>query len=155
MLFVLKPQVVMRITWPNSSKDNDMKKFVSSIVLCGLAAGCSNSGSLPVRNGPQEIHPSDWQRMQNGTMEAPSSNLADRMMGSSQSDTCGATQLQYLVAGPSSATRGLNISGDSRHYGSNESVATNTPSRLNIVHSGTAVESVSDPNSTVVRVFCG
>lgn len=76
-------------------------------------------------------------------------------MESAQSDSCGASQLQHLVGGPSRATLGLNIPGDSRHYGSEEPVATNMPSRLNIVHSGTAVDSVVNPSSTVVRIFCG
>ncbi len=70
-------------------------------------------------------------------------------------DACGAAQYQNLVGGPSSAVRGLDIPSDSRHYGSEERTATNNPSRLNFVHSGTAFESVTNPNSTVVRVFCG
>jgi hypothetical protein len=73
----------------------------------------------------------------------------------SASDACGAAQYQNLVGGPSKATSGLDIPGDSRHYGSEETVATNNPSRLNFVHSGTALESVMDPSSTVARVFCG
>lgn len=71
------------------------------------------------------------------------------------SDMCGASRFQHLVGGPSRATNGLDIPGDSRHYGSEERVATNVPTRLNFVHSGTAIESVTDPNSTVIRVFCG
>jgi len=74
---------------------------------------------------------------------------------SATSDTCGASQYQALVGGPSRAAIDLDIPGDSRHYGSEEAVATNVPSRLNFVHSGTAIEAVVDPNSTVVRVFCG
>jgi len=70
-------------------------------------------------------------------------------------DACGASQYQNLVGGPSSATSGLKIPGDSRHYGREEHVATNKPSRLNFVHSGTAVQSVTNPKSTVIRVFCG
>ena len=70
-------------------------------------------------------------------------------------DTCGAAQYQHLVGGPSRATSGLAIPGDSRHYGSEETVATDKPSRLNFVHSGTALDSVVDPASTVARVFCG
>jgi len=71
------------------------------------------------------------------------------------SDMCGASRFQHMVGGPSRATISLDIPADSRHYGSQERVATNDPSRLNFVHSGTAVESVTDPNSTVIRVFCG
>lgn len=71
------------------------------------------------------------------------------------SDACGASQYQALVGGPSRATTALDIPGSSRHYGSEERVATNNPSRLNFVHSGTAIESVIDPSSTVIRVFCG
>ncbi|MDR0253544.1 MAG: hypothetical protein LBI75_10200, partial [Brucellaceae bacterium] len=70
-------------------------------------------------------------------------------------DACGASQYQKLVGGPSSATMKLKIPADSRHYGREERVATDTPSRLNFVHSGTAAESVINPKSTVVRVFCG
>ncbi len=70
-------------------------------------------------------------------------------------DTCGAADYQNLVGGPSSSVMGLNIPGDTRHYGSEESPATNNPSRLNFVHSGTAIESVTNPNSTIIRVFCG
>ncbi len=71
------------------------------------------------------------------------------------SDACGASRYQKLVGGPSSATAGLKIPADSRHYGSEERVATDTPTRLNFVHSGTAVQSVTDPKSKVIRVFCG
>ena len=71
------------------------------------------------------------------------------------SNTCGAAQLQNLVGGPSSAVTGLNIPSDSRHYGSEERTATDNPYRLNFVHSGTAIDAVIDPKSTVVRVFCG
>ncbi len=74
---------------------------------------------------------------------------------SADADACGASQYQNLVGGPSSAVMTLSIPGDSRHYGSEESVATNDPTRLNFVHSGTAFEAVTDPNSTVLRVFCG
>lgn len=79
------------------------------------------------------------------------SNSASR----STSDACGASRYQKLVGGPSSATTGLKIPGDSRHYGSEEPVATDTPTRLNFVHSGTAVQSVTNPKSKVIRVFCG
>lgn len=71
------------------------------------------------------------------------------------SDACGASKYQHLVGGPSRATHGLPIPGSSRHYGSEEPVATNSPSRLNFVHSGTAFDSVTNPNSKVIRVFCG
>lgn len=72
------------------------------------------------------------------------------------SDQCGAGQLQGLVGGPSMAVMSLaNIPADSRHYGSEEPVATDNPSRLNFVHSGTAVDSVMNPASRVIRVFCG
>lgn len=72
------------------------------------------------------------------------------------SDQCGASQLQGLVGGPSMAATSLaNIPGSSRHYGSEETVATDNPSRLNFVHSGTAVDSVMNPDSRVIRVFCG
>jgi hypothetical protein len=74
---------------------------------------------------------------------------------SASSDACGASQYQALVGGPSRAAFDLDVPGDSRHYGRSEAVATNVPSRLNFVHSGTAVEAVADPSSTVVRVFCG
>ena len=70
-------------------------------------------------------------------------------------DACGASQYQNLVGGPSRAATSLDIPGDSRHYGSEERVATDTPTRLNFVHSGTAFESVTDPKSTIARVFCG
>ena len=69
-------------------------------------------------------------------------------------DACGASNFQYLVGGPSSATLGLYIPESSRHYGSKETVATDKPSRLNIVHSGTATEAVTNPDSKVVRVVC-
>jgi len=84
-----------------------------------------------------------------GCMQEPQAS------GGVTSDACGASQYQSLVGGPSSATSGLDIPGSSRHYGSEERTATNDPSRLNFVHSGTAIESVIDPNSTVTRVFCG
>ena len=70
-------------------------------------------------------------------------------------DRCGAARYQALVGGPSSAVFGLPIPGSSRHYGSEERPATDTPSRLNFVHSGTAIDAVVDPTSTVQRVFCG
>lgn len=71
-------------------------------------------------------------------------------------DACGASQYQNLVGGPSSVAGKLtDIPDDSRHYGSEETVATNNPNRLNFVHSGTAIESVTNPDSTVIRVFCG
>lgn len=77
-------------------------------------------------------------------------------MGSNQNpDACGASQYQKYVGGPSSATSALKIPENSRHYGRHERTAADTPSRLNFVHSGTAVESVTNPKSTVVRVFCG
>jgi len=72
------------------------------------------------------------------------------------SDACGASQYQDLVGGPSSAAMSLrDIPGSSRHYGSEERTATNDPTRLNFVHSGTAIEAVIDPDSTIIRVFCG
>ena len=70
-------------------------------------------------------------------------------------DACGASLHQKYVGGPSSATSTLKIPDSSRHYGRHERTATDTPSRLNFVHSGTAVESVTDPKSTVLKVFCG
>lgn len=74
----------------------------------------------------------------------------------SQTDTCNADVLQVLVGGPSSATSGLDVPASSRHYGSQETIDPRiVPSRLNFVHSGTAIESVTDPKSTVKRVFCG
>lgn len=85
----------------------------------------------------------------------PPATTAPATVASGTADTCGASQFQSLVGGPSSAVTGLDIPGDSRHYGNQEAVATDTPSRLNFVHSGTAIESVTDPNSTVIRVFCG
>lgn len=75
--------------------------------------------------------------------------------GAGSSDACGASKYQALVGGPSSATLGLDIPDSSRHYGSEERTANNNVSRLNFVHSGTAFESITDPNSTVIRVFCG
>lgn len=73
----------------------------------------------------------------------------------STADNCGASQYQQLVGGPSSATLKLKIPPQSRHYGSEERVATDMPSRLNFIHSGTAFEAVTNPKSTIVRVFCG
>lgn len=129
-----------------------MKNYVASVVLLTCMASCSSTQNLPVRNGPQAIHPADWQRVQNGEMQPTTVNSS---VPGKQSDACGAAQLQYLVGGPSSATLRLNIAGDSRHYGGQERVATNVPTRLNFVHSGTATDAVIDPSSTVVRVFCG
>ena len=74
---------------------------------------------------------------------------------SASSDTCGASRYQALVGGPSRAVFDLDVPGDTRHYGRSEAVATNVPTRLNFVHSGTAIEAVADPSSTIVRVFCG
>jgi outer membrane biosynthesis protein TonB len=70
-------------------------------------------------------------------------------------DTCGAAQYQRLVGGPSNAISGLPIPGSARHYGSAEPVATDVPSRLNFVHSGTAIDILLNPASTITRVFCG
>jgi hypothetical protein len=78
-----------------------------------------------------------------------------QVVASTPADTCGAAQYQALVGGPSAATLDLPIPGTSRHYGSEEAVATDTPTRLNFVHSGTAIESVTNPASTILRVFCG
>lgn len=87
---------------------------------------------------------------------APAQVPAPEMVTMASSDQCGAGRLQGLVGGPSMAVMSLaNIPGDSRHYGSDEPVATDNPSRLNFVHSGTAVESVTNPDSRVIRVFCG
>lgn len=74
---------------------------------------------------------------------------------SGTSDACGASQFQHLVGGPSSEMIGLNIPESSRHYGSKETVAADKPTRLNIVHSGTATEAVTNPASKVVRIVCG
>lgn len=130
-----------------------MKSALKFCILGAALAGCTQ-GTLPVRTTPQAQHPSDWARAQSGA--APVQNVQSTMaMAPASQDTCGASQYQSLVGGPSRATSTLNILGSSRHYGSQEIVATNTPSRLNFVHSGTAVESVIDPTSTVIRVFCG
>lgn len=86
-----------------------------------------------------------------GCQTAPAAKTVPGKM----SDACGASKYQNLVGGPSLAVNGLNIPGDSRHYGSEEPVATDTPTRLNFVHSGTAVEAVTNPKSKVIRVFCG
>ena len=103
------------------------KQFLILTVGLAFISGCTSSS--PVGNGPQAAH--------------------------AVADTCGAPQFQSLVGGPSKAVFGLDIPGSSRHYGSKEHVATDTPSRLNFVHSGTAVEAVMDPHSTILRVFCG
>ena len=56
----------------------------------------------------------------------------------------------------SSAVMALSgIPGDARHYGSEERVATDNPARLNFVHSGTAVDALMNPESRVIRIFCG
>jgi hypothetical protein len=81
--------------------------------------------------------------------------LETPITGALNTDACGASQFQSMVGGPSSAAMALDIPGDSRHYGRAERTAINDPSRLNFVHSGTAIESVTDPNATIVRVFCG
>jgi hypothetical protein len=73
----------------------------------------------------------------------------------SASDTCGASQYQNLVGGPSKAASALNVPGNTRHYGNEEIVATDNAARLNFVHSGTAFDAVVDPSSTVTQVFCG
>lgn len=75
--------------------------------------------------------------------------------GSGEPDSCGASAYESFLGGPSSAVFDLDIPGTSRHYGSAEAVATDNPSRLNFVHSGTAIEAVADPSSRVVQVFCG
>ena len=130
-----------------------MKKIGFGIcVMIGVLAGCSRgSDGVAVRNGPQAVHPSSTVQAQMGTAVSP---VAQYSAGT-QGDSCGAAQYQSLVGGPSSATFGLQIPGDSRHYGRSERVATDTPSRLNFVHSGSAVDAVVNPRSTVTRVFCG
>ena len=71
-------------------------------------------------------------------------------------DACGASQYHHLVGGPSRATTDLDVPGNSRHYGIEELVTTDfSPARLNFVHSGTAIEAVIAPGSTVVRIYCG
>ena len=88
-------------------------------------------------------------------LSACSASTASSNATATATDACGASRYQGLAGGPSSAVMGLDIPGDSRHYGSEERVATDTPSRLNFVHSGSAAEAVTNPKSTVVRVFCG
>ncbi|MBU2934584.1 hypothetical protein [Pacificibacter sp. 1_MG-2023] len=138
-----------------------MKSALTLCILGAALAGCTQgSDNLPVRTTPQAQHPSDWARAQSGIVSVQNARSTVAMAPVPQGnpvpqDTCGASQYQSLVGGPSRATSTLNIPGSSRHYGSQENVATNTPSRLNFVHSGTAVESVIDPTSTVIRVFCG
>ncbi|MDG1449787.1 MAG: hypothetical protein P8Q93_07775 [Ascidiaceihabitans sp.] len=119
-----------------------MKKFTIVFFISSIVAGCSQE--LEVRHGPQAIHPSDWRYASDGAIST-----------SASLDSCGASSYQNLVGGPSKATIQLDIPAGSRHYGSEEVVATDTPSRLNFVHSGTDIESVTNPNSTVLRVFCG
>ena len=71
-------------------------------------------------------------------------------------DACGAQKLQHLVGGLSSATRNLDVLGNSRHYGSEEKIDPRiVKTRLNFVHNGSAVDSVINPKSKVIRIFCG
>lgn len=124
-----------------------------------LTAGCADvtRGMNDVRNGPQSQSPS--------TIATPTTVALPQaapvapqpvVTTAAQNNACGAAQYQSLVNGPSSAAFALaNIPGSSRHYGSQEAVANDTPSRLNFVHSGTAVEAVIDPASTILRIFCG
>ncbi|MBU2868205.1 hypothetical protein [Pacificibacter marinus] len=133
-----------------------MKTILKICILGAALAGCTQgSGNLPVRTTPQAQHPSQWARAQSHATPSYTAASAVTVAPVEQADTCGASRYQSLVGGPSRATSGLNIPSSSRHYGSDEIVATNTPSRLNFVHSGTAVESVIDPMSKVIRVFCG
>ena len=118
------------------------KILTASVLGFLLLVGCSNR--FVVREGPQSVHPGDIVR----NVTAPTHQQP-------QTDTCGASQLQNLVGSPSSEAIKLDIPSSSRHYGSEEHVATDNSSRLNFVHSGTAVESVTDPTSTIIRVFCG
>src|SRR5690606_6049542 len=83
------------------------------------------------------------------------SGLSACVDANAASDACGASDFQYLVGGPSSATWKLPIPESSRHYGSKEEVAKDKPRRLNIVHSGTATEAVTNPDSKVIAVVCG
>ena len=118
------------------------KVLTASVLSFLLLVGCSNR--YIVRDGPQSTHPGDTiSGVTAPTLEQP------------QTDTCGAAQFQSLVGRPSSEAIKLDIPSSSRHYGSEEHVATDNSSRLNFVHSGTAVESVTDPTSTIIRVFCG
>ncbi|MBB3993901.1 hypothetical protein GGR95_001532 [Sulfitobacter undariae] len=119
-----------------------MKLVLVAAFSATLLSACSSN--LEVRNGPQEIHPSSYLNTGPVSQATPA-----------RTDACGASQLQHLVGGPSKATHSLKIPGDSRHYGRSEKVATDTPSRLNFVHSGTDIESVTNPKSKVIRVFCG
>lgn len=127
-----------------------MKPFVIVPAFLGLVTLAACSGQ-----SPYEVTAA---AMGSGAMvAAPYQTVpAYRAVNVVQStDACGASQYQSLVGGPSMAAMPLNIPDDSRHYGSDEPVATNVPSRLNFVHSGSAVDAVTDPSSRVVRVFCG
>ena len=122
---------------------NMVKLVLTSTLSLSLLSGCSSN--LEIRNSPQTIDPT-------GSRSSMAAPVSARL----STDTCGASQFQSLVGGPSSAATSLsNIPGTSRHYGSDERVATNTSSRLNFVHSGTAIEALMDPKSTIKRVFCG
>jgi len=71
-------------------------------------------------------------------------------------DDCGASQLQHLVGGPSHATADLDVPESARHYGVDDLVTTDfSPARLNFVHSSSGAAALTDPASTVIRIYCG
>ena len=130
-----------------------MKKL-SFALLSGVILASCGSNDVSIRSGPQDLHPVTGLPI-GTTVSSAETAPSVTTVSSATSDACGAAQYQYIVGQPSKNTLSLNIPGDSRHYGSTERVATNNPNRLNFVHSGTAVEAVTDPNSTVIKVFCG
>lgn len=154
-------------------KEDTMKKGLSAAVLLSVVAlaGCQTNtptviqitgpasaptgvmaaGTVPIAVAEPTIAASAPAQ---ASAPAPAPTAAPVRVAA-VADTCGAAAYQALVDGPSSAVFGLPIPGSSRHYGSDERTATDTPSRLNFVHSGTAVDAVVDPASTVQRVFCG
>lgn len=133
---------------------NQFVALVLGATFCAVLSACSTSGSA-VRNGPQALNPVTGVADYPAAAASAASETSATEGVAKTSDACGASQFQSLVGGPSSATFGLDIPGSSRHYGREERVATDTPTRLNFVHSGTAVDAVTNPNATVIRVFCG
>lgn len=151
-----------------SSKGIYLVKFiVGACLVLSLTAGCSPHRGLDVRTGPQPVHPSEYVNGSRSVVAAPvavqtvSTRAPIRTIATAvhspvvSAGTCGAATYQYLVGGPSPAVLSLNIPGDSRHYGPTEPTATNTPTRLNFVHSENAASAIISDRSTVLRVFCG
>ncbi len=146
-----------------------MKSITGIAALSVLILGaCSSRDNLPVRHGPQPIHPAEYVRKSAPVAQAaPASVVANGPYTTittysyepknpvPNADACGAAQYQNLVGGPSSAVQSISVPGATRHYGSEETTETGFSSRLNFVHSGTAIDAVTDPSSTVTRVFCG